>query len=197
MHPLQVRAAVGHGRLSRRRRCVLLPFLDRHAEFRYVVAFPLPPVGFAQAGRHGFASKLNCDDQPRFRLRLASRAVLYANSLVIPKGSHKAVRVQHRTGREAQAEPWLVVTVQLRGKTVSAGLREAYWRQWEGHHVPEFRVTIEEWKENAPPSSRKAAMTNRGANLQRMHTSGTHQKGLVLVIESSTAASVRQRCGHK
>ena len=76
-------------------------------------------------------------------------------SILIPKGSHKAVRRLHRTFRDAKEEPWLVVTVQHRGKPVSAGLREAYWRQWKRHHVPEFRVTIEEWKENAPPSSPK------------------------------------------
>ena len=75
--------------------------------------------------------------------------------VVIPKGSHKAVRLRHRTSRDEKEEPWLVVTVQHRGKPVSAGLREAYWRQWEGHHIPELRVTIEEWKENAPPSPRK------------------------------------------
>ena len=74
---------------------------------------------------------------------------------VIPKGSHKAVRVLHRTGRTAKQEPWLVVTVQLQGKPVSAGLREAYWRHWEGHHIPELRVTIEAWKAQAPPSPRK------------------------------------------
>jgi len=75
--------------------------------------------------------------------------------VVIPKGSHKAARVLHRTSRHATEEPWLVVTVQHKGKPVSAGLREAYWRQWERHHIPELRVTIEEWKENAQPSSRK------------------------------------------
>ncbi len=46
--------------------------------------------------------------------------------VVIPKGSHKAVRILLRIGRDAKGEPWLVVTVQLRGKPVSAGLREAF-----------------------------------------------------------------------
>ena len=69
-------------------------------------------------------------------------------SILIPKGSHKAVRRLHRTFRDAKEEPWLVVTVQHR----AAGLREAYWRQWERHHVPEFRVTIEEWKAARSPS---------------------------------------------
>jgi hypothetical protein len=32
-----------------------------------------------------------------------------------------------------------------------AGLREAYWSQWEGHHIPEFRVTIREMKEKPHP----------------------------------------------
>jgi len=76
-------------------------------------------------------------------------------SILIPKGSHKAVRRLHRTFRDAKEEPWLVVTVQHRGKPISAGLREAYWRQWEGHHISEFCVTIEDWKEIAPPSSPK------------------------------------------
>ena len=52
-------------------------------------------------------------------------------------------------------ENYLVVTVQHEGNPVSAGLREAYWRQWEGHHVPELRVTIREWKEKPPPSPQK------------------------------------------
>ena len=67
--------------------------------------------------------------------------------VVIPKGSHKAVRVLHHTSRDEKEEPWLVVMVQHKGKPVSADLREAYWRQWESHHILEFRVTIEEWKE--------------------------------------------------
>ena len=61
----------------------------------------------------------------------------------------------HRTSPEAKEEPWLVVTFQHVGKPVWAGLREAYWRQWEGHHIPALRVTIEEWKETAAPSNRK------------------------------------------
>jgi hypothetical protein len=70
--------------------------------------------------------------------------------LLIPKGSHRAVRMLHRTTRNAEKEPYLVVTVQHEGKKVLAGLREAYWRQWEGHHIPEFRVTIREWKDKPP-----------------------------------------------
>jgi hypothetical protein len=77
-------------------------------------------------------------------------------AVLISKGSHKAVRILHRAAPDAKEEPWLVVTIHHQGKPVSAGLREAYWRQWERHHVPEFRVTIEEWKENAPPSAPKA-----------------------------------------
>jgi hypothetical protein len=75
--------------------------------------------------------------------------------VVISKGAHKAVRILHRTDRDEKEEPWLVVTVQHKGKPVSAGLREAYWRQWEGHHIPELRVRIEGWRENASPSPRK------------------------------------------
>ena len=68
-------------------------------------------------------------------------------AVVIPKGSHQAVRILHRTSRDATEEPWLVVTIQQGGKPVSVGLREAYWHHWEGHHVPELRVTIREWEE--------------------------------------------------
>ena len=76
-------------------------------------------------------------------------------AMLIPKGSHKAVRIMRPATRYTREEPWLVVTVQHQGKPVSAGLREAYWRQWESHHITEFRVTIEEWKENAPLPPRK------------------------------------------
>ena len=76
-------------------------------------------------------------------------------AVVIPKGSHKAVRILHRITRDAKEEPWLVVSIRHQGKPVSAGLREAYWRQWAGYHVPEFRVTIEEWNENTPAPPRK------------------------------------------
>lgn len=77
-------------------------------------------------------------------------------AVLIPKGSHRAVRMLHRTTRNAEEEPYLVVTVQDEGKKVLAGLREAYWRQWEGHHIPEYRVTLREMKEkpHSPPSKR-------------------------------------------
>jgi hypothetical protein len=52
-------------------------------------------------------------------------------------------------------ENYLVVTVQHEGKPVLAGLREAYWRQWEGHYIPELRVTIREMKEKRHPPSPK------------------------------------------
>jgi len=44
-------------------------------------------------------------------------------------------------------ENYLVVAVQGEGGQVLAGLREAYWRQWEGHYIPELRVTIRDMKE--------------------------------------------------
>ena len=78
------------------------------------------------------------------------------HAVLIPKGSHQAVRMLHQTPRDATEEPYLVVTVQHEGKRALAGLREAYWRQWEGHHIPELRVTIREWKEKPPqPSGKK------------------------------------------
>src|SRR5947199_9333175 len=76
--------------------------------------------------------------------------------LVIAKGSHKAVRILHRTARDAKEEPWLIVMLQIQGKPMSAGLREAFWRQWARHNVPEFNVPIEAGKETVPPSPRKA-----------------------------------------
>jgi hypothetical protein len=78
------------------------------------------------------------------------------HAVLIPKGSHQAIRILHRTPRDAEEEPYLVVTVQHEGKKVLAGLREAYWRQWEGHHIPEFRVTIREWKDKPrlPPQQK-------------------------------------------
>ena len=52
-----------------------------------------------------------------------------------------------KSPRDQTEENYLVVTVQQKGNPVLAGLREAYWRHWEGHHIPEFRVTIREMKE--------------------------------------------------
>ena len=69
------------------------------------------------------------------------------HAVPIPKGSHQAIRMLLKGPRDATEEPYLVVTVQHEGKPVSAGLREAYWRQWEGHHIPELRVTIREMNE--------------------------------------------------
>jgi hypothetical protein len=57
----------------------------------------------------------------------------------------------HRMTPDAAEEPYLVVTVEHQGKKVQAGLREAYWRQWEGHHVLELQVTIREWSWFAHP----------------------------------------------
>ena len=72
------------------------------------------------------------------------------DSVLIPKGSYQAVRRLHRATRNAEEEPYLVVTVQQEGKKVLVGMREAYWRHWEGHHIPELRVTIREWKGKSP-----------------------------------------------
>ena len=78
------------------------------------------------------------------------------HAVLIPKGSHHATRMLLKTPPDAAEENYLVVTVQHEGKRALAGLREAYWRQWEGHHIPELRVTIREWKEKPPqPSGKK------------------------------------------
>ena len=71
--------------------------------------------------------------------------------VLIPTGSHQGIRMLHQNTRDATEEPYLVVTVQHEGKPVLAGLREAYWRQWEGHHIPELRVTIREMNDKQHP----------------------------------------------
>jgi hypothetical protein len=53
-----------------------------------------------------------------------------------------------KSAHDQTDENYLVVRVQHEGNPVLAGLREAYWRHWEGHYIPEFRVTIRETKEN-------------------------------------------------
>jgi hypothetical protein len=68
--------------------------------------------------------------------------------VVIPAGLHKAVRVQYRTNPQEKEEPWLVIMVAYKGNSTAVGLREAFWRQWEGHHIPELRVTIGTWMEH-------------------------------------------------
>src|SRR5207244_514179 len=68
-----------------------------------------------------------------------------------PQGSHQAIRMLLKDPRHQREENYLVVMVQHEGNSVLAGLREAYWRQWEGHHIPEFRVTIREMKEKPHP----------------------------------------------
>src|SRR5947208_617556 len=68
--------------LTRRRRHVLFPGLDRHIEFRNVVPFPLAPEGLAQAGRHGLALVLQHNDQPGLFFRVARGAMQNANGFV-------------------------------------------------------------------------------------------------------------------
>ena len=68
----------------------------------------------------------------------------------IPRGSHQAIRMLRKSPPDQTEENYLVVTVQQEGKRVLAGLREAYWRHWEGHYIPEFRVTIREMNQQPP-----------------------------------------------
>ena len=68
-------------------------------------------------------------------------------AVFIPKGSHQAIRMLIKCSRDQTEENYLVVTVQHNGNPVLAGLREAYWRYWEGHHIVELRVTIREMRE--------------------------------------------------
>jgi len=73
------------------------------------------------------------------------------HAVLIPKGSHEAIRMLRKSPRDETEENYLVVAVQHEGKSVLAGLREAYWRHWEGHYIPEFRVTIREMNEKPHP----------------------------------------------
>lgn len=75
--------------------------------------------------------------------------------VLIPKGSHQAIRMVLKDPHDQTEENYLVVTVQCEGNPVLAGLREAYWRQWKGHYIPELRVTIREMNEKPQPPFQK------------------------------------------
>ena len=77
------------------------------------------------------------------------------HAVLIPKGFHQATRMLLKGPRDQTEENYLVVRVQNEGKPVLAGLREAYWRQWEGHYIPEFRVTIRAMNEKPHPLPQK------------------------------------------
>jgi len=58
------------------------------------VAFPLAPVGFAQAGGHRLALVLDGDNQPGFFPRIARGAMQYANGSVRTLGNdHSGARL--------------------------------------------------------------------------------------------------------
>jgi hypothetical protein len=75
--------------------------------------------------------------------------------VLIPKGSHQAIRMLRKSPSDQTEENYLVVAVQHEGIPVLAGLREAYWRQWEGHYIPELRVTIRGTNEKPHPPPQK------------------------------------------
>jgi len=77
------------------------------------------------------------------------------HAVLIHKGSHQAIRMLLKSPPDQTEENYLVVTVHHEGKSVLAGLREAYWRQWEGHYIPELRVTIRKVKEKPHPPPQK------------------------------------------
>jgi hypothetical protein len=77
------------------------------------------------------------------------------HSVLIPKGSHHVIRMLLKRPPDQTEENYLVVTIQHEGKLVLAGLREAYWRHWEGHSIPEFRVTIRGMNEKPHPPPQK------------------------------------------
>jgi hypothetical protein len=77
------------------------------------------------------------------------------HAVLIPKGSHQAIRMLLKSAHDQTEENYLVVRVQHEGNPVLAGLREAYWRHWEGHYIPELRVTIREMNEKPHPQPPK------------------------------------------
>ena len=77
------------------------------------------------------------------------------NAVLVPKGSYQAIRMLCKSPPDQTEENYLVVAVQHEGSPVLAGLREAYWRHWEGHYIPEFRVTIREMNEKPHPPRQK------------------------------------------
>src|SRR2546428_549661 len=90
------------------------------------------------------------------------------HAVLIPKGSHQAIRMLLKSPPDQTEENYLVVTVQHEGKRVLAGLREAYWRQWEGHYIPELRVTIRGMNEKPhPPVRRQLLFPPRSFNCRR------------------------------
>jgi len=78
-------------------------------------------------------------------------------AVLIPKGSHQAIRMLRKSPPDQTEENYLVVTVQQEGYQVLKNLRKAYWRQWEDHYIPEFCVTIRETKKKQlpPPPKRR------------------------------------------
>ena len=54
------------------------------------------------------------------------------HAVLIPKGSHQAIRILVKSPPDQTEENYLVVAVQGEGGPVLAGLREAYWRQSQG-----------------------------------------------------------------
>ena len=77
------------------------------------------------------------------------------NAVLIPKGSYEAIRMLRKSPPDQKEENYLVVVVQREGRPVLVGLREAYWRHWAGHYIPEFRVTIREMNEKPHPLPQK------------------------------------------
>jgi hypothetical protein len=77
------------------------------------------------------------------------------NAVLIPKGSYEAIRMLRKSPPDQTDENYLVVVVQREGRPVLVGLREAYWRHWEGHYIPEFRVTIRGMNEKPHPPQKR------------------------------------------
>ncbi len=66
----------------------LFHFSDRHAKFWNMVAFPLAPVGFAQACQHPFAFLLDRDHQVIFFCLIGGAFTKHPDGLVGTSNPH-------------------------------------------------------------------------------------------------------------
>ena len=64
----------------------LFHFSDRHAKFRNMMAFPLAPVSFAEAGQYLLAFVLDRDHQIGFLLGIGRSAMQHPDGSVGPFG---------------------------------------------------------------------------------------------------------------
>ena len=105
------------------------------------------------------------------------------HAVLIPKGSHQAIRIPHKSPPDQTEENYLVVAVHGKSGPMLAGLREAYWRQWEGHYI-ELRVTAAKLKKNNITPENNAhdlsapRCSKRYPELHERYDERMHEKGL-------------------